>query len=490
MREAEDWISLYLEGQIPAGEEAAFNSWLQSEPENLELLIEQLELHGSLKASLQKGALGATGRIRAIRKGRLTRRSVTPAEPRPWIWMVAVILLALAALPFLWQTGKRVRSTPEPLSRREAPPVEPEAPPVPPSPTPRPEPPRIDLTPKKEETPLSPPPPAPTPALIVPEPVPSKVDLTIVSVAELKEAKGEVLVGKMPAKAGQGLSAGDGVETIGKDASALIVFPDGTKLELQGETQVRDLSVEKEKRLFLVRGSLEAKVTKQSAAMAIETPQAEARVLGTTLRLDVRSGSTLLEVDEGKVRLTRTADQKAVDVGAGAFATSAELKAKPLVRTAPLLALDFEDATAPGVQLGKILPGPNRPGNRGCLAGQEVPADRLVRVLFADDRSGLFTLREGAVLTFDYWVADRVEALDVYVWDKTRRASIGTSSLLTLTKEKWTRATIPFSEFVSKTGVKLQDGDLVTQLTIQTGGTNGGGPLFVDNVDVTVVRKK
>jgi hypothetical protein len=111
-------------------------------------------------------------------------------------------------------------------------------------------------------------------------------------------------------------------------------------------------------------------------------------------------------------------------------------------------------------------------------------------VLFADDRSGLFTLREGAVLTFDYWAADRVEAVDVYVWDRNQRASIGGPSLLTLTKEKWTRATIPFSEFVSKTGLRLQDGDVLTQLTIQTGGTNGGGPLFVDNVDVTVVRKK
>jgi len=80
--------------------------------------------------------------------------------------------------------------------------------------------------------------------------------------------------------------------------------------------------------------------------------------------------------------------------------------------------------------------------------------------------------------------------VDVYVWDKTQQASIGGTSLLSLTKEKWTRVTIPFSDFVSRTGQRLQDGDLITELTIQTGGTNGGGPLFVDNVDVTVVRKK
>ena len=33
---------VYLEGQIPAGEEAAFNAWLQSDPEHLELLAQQL----------------------------------------------------------------------------------------------------------------------------------------------------------------------------------------------------------------------------------------------------------------------------------------------------------------------------------------------------------------------------------------------------------------------------------------------------------------
>jgi hypothetical protein len=263
------------------------------------------------------------------------------------------------------------------------------------------------------------------------------------------------------------------------------VFPDGTRVELRGETEVRDLAP---KRLFLARGALEARVTKQASALIFDTPQAEAKVLGTTLRLQVDAKGTLLEVDEGKVRLTRTSDQKAVDVVAGTFALASELKQKPLPKATVLLAFDFEDAAGPGVQVGKVVPGPKRPGNRGCVEGVEVPADRLTRVLFADDRNGLFAVRDGAVLSFDYWAAGRVEAIDVYVWDKAQRASIGGPSLLSPVKEKWTRATIPFSEFVSTTGLRIKDGDVLTQLTIQTGGTNGGGPLFVDNVEV--VRKK
>jgi hypothetical protein len=209
------------------------------------------------------------------------------------------------------------------------------------------------------------------------------------------------------------------------------------------------------------------------------------------LQVDARAESTLLEVDEGKVRLTRTTDQKTLDVAAGSGALAergTELKAKPLPKTS--LAMAFEDAGTAKVQFGKIVAGPKRSGSRGCVAGLEVPDDRLTRVILGDARNGLLRLRDGAVLTFDYWVAEKVDAVDVYVWDKTQQASIGGTSLLSLTKEKWTRVTIPFSDFVSRTGQRLQDGDLITELTIQTGGTNGGGPLFMDNVDVTVVRKK
>jgi len=490
-RSPEDWVALYLEGRIPAGEEAAFNAWVQASPENLDLLMQQLDVHGSLKVQFEKASLRATGRIRLARRGRGTHRH----ESRSWLGAAAVILLGLALVALLWKPDNRVRPTPEPVTRREAARPEPEPPLILPRPEPPPTPKPVDPMPRKEEAPLPAPPPAPIPEPIVPEPAPPKPDRTIVAVAELRDLKGKVLVERLPAKSAQGLSAGEGVVTVGKDAFAVIVFPDGTSVELRGETEVRDLSVEKGKRLFLARGTLDASVMKQppERPMVIETPQAEAKVLGTTLRLqvDARAESTLLEVDEGKVRLTRTTDQKTLDVAAGSGALAergTELKAKPLPKTS--LAMAFEDAGTAKVQFGKLVAGPKRSGSRGCVAGLEVPDDRLTRVILGDARNGLLRLRDGAVLTFDYWVAEKVDAVDVYVWDKTQQASIGGTSLLSLTKEKWTRVTIPFSDFVSRTGQRLQDGDLITELTIQTGGTNGGGPLFVDNVDVTVVRKK
>jgi len=498
-RSPEDWVALYLEGRIPPGEEAAFNAWVQSNPENVDLLIQQLDVHGSLKSQFEKASLRSTGRIRLAGRGRGTRRRATWNESRSWLGAAAVVLLGLAIVAVLWKAEPQVRPAPEPVTRREPPRPEPEPTLALPAPPPVPAPKPLDPAPKKEETPLPVPPPAAAPEPILPEPPPPKPDRTIVAVAELRDVKGVVLVEqagqRRPAKPAQGLSAGEGIVTVGKDAFAVIVFPDGTSVELRGETELRNLSVDKGKRLFLARGTLDASVAKQppERPMAIETPQAEAKVLGTTLRLhvDARAESTLLEVDEGKVRLTRTTDQKALDVAAGSGALAErgiELKAKPLPKTS--LAMAFEDAGTARVQFGKIVAGPKRPGSRGCLAGLDVPDDRLTRVILGDARSGLLRLRDGAVLTFDYWVAEKVEALDVYVWDKTQQASIGGTSLLSLTKEKWTRVTIPFSDFESRTGQRLQDGDLITELTIQTGGTNGGGPLFVDNVDVTVVRKK
>ncbi|MBV8880369.1 MAG: FecR domain-containing protein [Planctomycetaceae bacterium] len=491
MRTPEEWISLYLEGRIPAGEESAFNAWLQSDPDHLELLAQQLDLHGSLKSQLQKAPAGTTGRIRMVRKSRLTRPRVAWSELGAWVWAAAALLAILASVPFLRHRDPPSRPAPEPVTRRELPRPEPEEAPAPPTPEPPPQPdplPKSDPLPKIEEAPKVPPP-APKPDPVVPAPAPPKLERTVVSVADLRDLRGDILVDKMPTKAAQGLAVGQAVEAIGRESSAAIVFPDGTRVDLQGDTEVRDLGVEKGKRLFLARGGLEARVAKQDRAMIFETPQAEAKVLGTTLRLRVAE-STLLEVDEGKVRLTRIADQKSVDVSAGSSATSSELKAKPLAKPSVLLSFDFEDTASPLVQVGKLVPGPKRTGNRGCLAGEEIPADRLIRVLFAEDRNGLFAVRDGAALSFDYWVAEKVQAVDVYVWDNTRKASIGGPSLLSLTKEKWTRVTIPLSDFATKNGQRLQDGDVLTQLTIQTGGANGGGPLFVDNVDVTVVRKK
>ena len=88
------------------------------------------------------------------------------------------------------------------------------------------------------------------------------------------------------------------------------------------------------KRVRLDAGTLVCKIAKQPAgkAMRFVTPNAEAMVVGTQLKLAVSNDATQLEVTEGSVKLARN-DQQFVMVNAGEFAVASEgteLKAQPL----------------------------------------------------------------------------------------------------------------------------------------------------------------
>jgi len=65
--------------------------------------------------------------------------------------------------------------------------------------------------------------------------------------------------------------------------------------------------------------------------------------------------------------------------------------------------------------------------------------------------------------------------------------SMGRFEIRNLARRQWTRATVPLADL--RTGDKrLEEGDLVKNLTIQT--NQGNGILFVDNVEIAVPRSK
>ncbi len=170
----------------------------------------------------------------------------------------------------------------------------------------------------------------------------TKAEAAPAGIARVERVEGEVYLAargeRTPAKVGLDILPGQGLET-GPKSSAALAYPDKTRLELGGDTAVREI-LEREapgrnargKRLFLAQGTLKADVARQTLEqpMTIATPHAEARVLGTAFRLVVDPGSTRLEVREGRVRLTRVRDGKSVEVGAGSSATSADLASRPI----------------------------------------------------------------------------------------------------------------------------------------------------------------
>jgi ferric-dicitrate binding protein FerR (iron transport regulator) len=151
--------------------------------------------------------------------------------------------------------------------------------------------------------------------------------------ARLEQVGGEVLVrtgsSSTLAAAGQPLRQGQGLQTLGDDSSAVVLYPDGTRLELGPDTTLADLAESTEttgKRATLTEGFLLAEVAAQPAdrPMILTTPRAEVVVVGTRFRLLNASGTTHIELESGAVQLSRRDDGQPVEVRAGFYAVVAD----------------------------------------------------------------------------------------------------------------------------------------------------------------------
>ena len=196
-------------------------------------------------------------------------------------------------------------------------------------------------------------------------------------IARLERTEGRVLRAGLAVGPGAVLAVGDGLETNGK-GRAVFVFNDGTRVDLGAETKLRGLDVKGGKKLVLSQGTLTADVVRQPEPMTVRTPEGEARVLGTLLRLAVSGGSTRLEVEKGLVRLTRLSDRESADVAAGQFAV-ASADVKPVARP---LGLARIAAMAPGswhsipdTRMSQVFPDKAKfPGIQGRMGPDAVVA--------------------------------------------------------------------------------------------------------------------
>jgi ferric-dicitrate binding protein FerR (iron transport regulator) len=143
----------------------------------------------------------------------------------------------------------------------------------------------------------------------------------------------------LPATVGFKLFPGDRLQTF--SASVGIVFSrESTTMGLDPQTDMRIDSIAPGKNFYLAAGKVKASVAPQRLffPMRIQTPLAEAQVLGTKLALMVHTNRTELDVFQGKVRFTRKADRVQLDIPANSFA---------------IAAADYEFAALP--QTGQIL---------------------------------------------------------------------------------------------------------------------------------------
>ncbi len=333
----------YLIDDLAPGQLARLQERLRQDPEACRRFVELSEQDFGLRTVL--GNAAARPRIRR-------------AEPRRtrgyWLGGLAAAGV-LAGIMIFFGVRPSPRGGPLPDESKGAGPVpgdrrgggeaRPEGPPATahtPPPPPPPSPPDARGQGDREVTspPGMPPPPRPpeveAPGVPGPEdppppPVKREGGITLAAVARLERVEGRVLVSRdgqeTEAQSAQQVLAGQDLKVPGANSRAVLRYPDGTTVTVWPATTIRDLQSRGGKRVLLAEGTLEAEVSPQPRGepMVILTPQGEATVLGTSLRVivDGKGNSTRLEVEEGRVQLKRRSDGRTAEVTRGHHAVAA-----------------------------------------------------------------------------------------------------------------------------------------------------------------------
>ncbi len=220
-------------------------------------------------------------------------------------------------------------------------------------------------------------------------------DRTPLSDAVVVEAiQGEVTLetteGDVAAADGQQLLPGQVVRTGGDDSSAVLRYPDNTRLHLGAGTMVHLLSRDgaakggPDKRIYIGAGQLTAEVARP---MLLGTPHAEVRSDAGRFSCSSAAAATRVEPEEGRVRFTRTSDGTSIEVRTGFYAVATDLPAgaeeafTPRTLTTPLTVprTTFPDAGSPVLALALSPDGRTvvTGGNDGTLKFWDLPAGTL-----------------------------------------------------------------------------------------------------------------
>ncbi|HYG78333.1 MAG TPA: LamG-like jellyroll fold domain-containing protein [Planctomycetota bacterium] len=113
---------------------------------------------------------------------------------------------------------------------------------------------------------------------------------------------------------------------VNADGWAVVKYNDDSRLEIQPSSTLifGKPSSDVSKRVTIRSGGFNAHVAKQPGGrnLLIDTPDSVTRVLGTRLNVQVEANATRVDVEEGKVRVSKPQDNSTVDVKGGQFAVA------------------------------------------------------------------------------------------------------------------------------------------------------------------------
>lgn len=120
-----------------------------------------------------------------------------------------------------------------------------------------------------------------------------------------------------------------------QDSLRFRFFSDSTSIELGNDTRVKVAMDDKVRRLELLSGRVEAVVARQAPghSVLLSTPHAEVKVIGTRFSLREGDRFTRLEVQEGKVKMTRRQDGASLEVPAGMGSIATPTASAPMTLT-------------------------------------------------------------------------------------------------------------------------------------------------------------
>jgi len=253
------------------------------------------------------------------------------------------------------------------------------------------------------------------------------------------------------------LKRGDRLQT-GRNSAATLELADQTRIQIRPETEVV-IRPAPDGGIGVPAGSISAKVTPQNTGQPLifSLPNAEVMVLGTELELLSSPGQSEVAVLEGKVQVTRLADDSKRAVSAGQFlpvTESGPLSVVDWPRPADEWSVDFEHglpAGWEGQRMTQGLPNQSRGGVRSIpdLQGQQT-VQKLQSPL---DPSGLFFWHDDSLLHLTFKIQPP-GWFHIYLLARTYQESRPVLtycyvdlSLWQTQPGEWRTVSIPLSEF-------------------------------------------
>ncbi|MBN1420949.1 MAG: ankyrin repeat domain-containing protein [Planctomycetes bacterium] len=152
---------------------------------------------------------------------------------------------------------------------------------------------------------------------------------------------------------------GGTLQSVSVESWATLQFHDGSTVTLSGRS-ILTISEIGQKEIHLREGSLSASIARQrrDQSMLIHTPTAKLEVLGTQLNIEAEPYSTTLQVNEGRVRVTRLADGRVAEVPADhQVVVSASRLTDFVVKRRPEYVRTWQSSLPTGAIYGEWMPG-------------------------------------------------------------------------------------------------------------------------------------